>query len=160
MAKANKSVEEYLSISQNINAIIVDNLREIRRIYQEITKVDDLDDHPIDEKAIDSVCERLNLCNDGINREYMRLCVKCDEIYASKLRLNARYRETLILSDGTTNPRPIVASVDSSTTILKELTCLLIKKMDTKEIQDFIDNFLLEQIVSEPIARKQDSAYV
>ncbi|CAF4423727.1 unnamed protein product [Rotaria sp. Silwood2] len=184
MAEENKTVAIYLSLSQDANAINMEHLRLIRSIYQDLTKVDDLDDHEIDEKALDDVCQQLNLSKEGVDREYLRLCVKYDDIHRSKMGLKALDQTSSILANNKVNSRSTPSEASSSTipkslnnidinnrnetssvpqqqtppVVLNECVCVLSMKMDTEEIQDFISNFLFQQLQKQSSTTNNASA--
>ncbi|CAF3418246.1 unnamed protein product [Rotaria socialis] len=157
MAEQNKTVAKYLSLSQDASSINMDNLRNIQSIYKNLTKVDDLDDHEINEKALDDVCQQSNLIQEGSDREYLRLCVRYDDIHRSKMQLKALYQANSILVNNKMNTIPATSKQQTSPLVLDECLCVLSMKMNTKEIQDFISKFLLQQIQKQPSITKNRS---
>jgi hypothetical protein len=159
MAEEKMTVATY--IFPDGKTINMDHLENIRNIYKDLTKFDELEIHAIDRKALANVCQQLNLINDKVDSDYLELCLASDDITTVRLELKAQHEASSISGNNTDKEKRNVSSSASQQhtlpIVLNEILCVLSKKMDTVEIKDFINNLLFQQIQRQSLTTNEAS---
>ncbi|CAF1272947.1 unnamed protein product [Didymodactylos carnosus] len=154
MTEAKITVPLYLL--QDGKTVNREHLENIRNIYKDLKQNEEFGIFPIDEKALNNVCQQLNLINDKVGSDYLALCIQDEDIYTPEVVLKTRYDTDLKMANNTdTQKRNVVSSSQSQQQtppiVINEILCVLSKKMDAAEIKEFINNFLFEQIQKQPL---------
>lgn len=140
----------YFKSDNDLNA---ENITTFRNCYRSLSKIDTFDDHIIDETSLLNAAKQLRIQADSLeHQDVLRECVKYDDMsntllcvrvlisdYVRQRPLEQYSISEPIVNDSTENEVP---------QILKEIKCIVIIKQQKKQINDFLNDYLL-QVVQE-----------
>ena len=138
------SVFDFLSVSININSI---NDQKLAQLRLNDAKAHSADGH--DEKTLKNIAEQLNLLDDPVNLQHLKICLTSEDDFDAKMKLTNIYmmcKPSLIpgkhmeLPD---QPKKEIVAVP-----LPRLICYIHVKHDQKLVTEFIEKFLLQQLIN------------
>lgn len=145
-----QSIVDYLRAAEsNSNKKHVEEIRDRYRQVLQLVPDADLPEN-VNEGAIEQVAQQLNLRMDTDEaRDYLRQCVSYGDIEDAVAIIFQKLAgeeapmvvpEPLVLPESTRMKQ----NFSPTTTMITEIDCLLIVKMVTKEVDQFIERFLLQ----------------
>lgn len=136
------------------------NIKAFRNLYRTLAEINQFDDHEINERLLANAAQRLGIQADSDDyQEFLRECVKYDDLENTFLCVNIRIQGSVepepINSPSTTAPTTqhseSKSKVEKQTennipTILSEIDCVLTIKCREKEVDDFLQKYLLQVV--------------
>lgn len=140
----------YFKSDNDLNA---ENITTFRNCYRSLSKIDTFDDHIIDETSLLNAAKQLRIQADSLeHQDLLRECVKYDDISNAllcvRVLINDSVRQRPLEQYSISEPIVNDSIENEVPQILKEIKCIVIIKQQKKEINDFLNDYLL-QVVQE-----------
>ena len=146
----------YLSVTrQSDDTIELDDnrLQFIRIKYQELRGDNDPDDEQLQQETLKKLINQLQLSDDQVSMEYLILCVSQSSDDGAKLEIKAKfmgsveYLELSTMAESKRTKKSKKQKVknelnDNDVQQLTEISCIIHRKLNKPEVNDFIKQFL------------------
>lgn len=118
------------------------NIKAFRNLYRQLAKIEQFNDHEIDETSLLNAAQRLGIQADSDDhREFLQECLKYDDMQTTFLCVNIRIQGSV--EPTPTNPPPTRTPVP---TVVSDIDCVITIKRRDKEIDEFLHKYLLQVV--------------
>jgi hypothetical protein len=150
----------YLSVRKQADGHITlddERLCFIRIKFKELYQDNDIDDDDLRHEILQKLIQQLQINDDQISLEYLDLCVKEKSNDDAKIEILDKFRgsaqhleptpaiEPKKFKKHTSNTQPL----EDKTVSLNKIICIVHRKLDRPEVNEFMRDFLFRQVQTE-----------